>query len=94
MPDEDGYALIRKVRQLPPEAGGTIPAIALTAYGRAPERVRALEAGFQMHAVEPVEPDELVSVILSLVKRFNDNREVNEVSPAVRRKTMHSRQPR
>jgi DNA-binding response OmpR family regulator len=56
--------------------------------------VRALEAGFQMHVVKPVEPDELVSVILSLVKRFNDNREVNEVSPAVRRKAMHSRQPR
>jgi len=94
MPDEDGYALIRKVRQLPPEAGGTIPAIALTAYGRAPERVRALEAGFQMHVVKPVEPDELVAVILSLVKRFNSNRELQEASPTVRRKAMHSRQPR
>jgi CheY-like chemotaxis protein len=71
MPDEDGYILIRKVRALPPKAGGTIPAIALTAYGRAPERVRALEAGFQMHVVKPVEPDELIAVILSLVKRFD-----------------------
>jgi PAS domain S-box-containing protein len=71
MPDEDGYILIRKVRAQPPEAGGTIPAIALTAYGRAPERVRALEAGFQMHVVKPVEPDELVAVILSLGNRFD-----------------------
>ena len=94
MPDEDGYALIRKVRQLPPEAGGTIPAIALTAYGRAPERVRALEAGFQMHVVKPVEPDELVAVILSLVKRSNGNRELQELSPMVPRKAVHSREPR
>jgi CheY-like chemotaxis protein len=71
MPDEDGYSLIRKVRALTPESGGSIPAIALTAYGRAAERVRALEAGFQMHVVKPVEPDELVAVILSLVKRFD-----------------------
>jgi CheY-like chemotaxis protein len=76
MPDEDGYTLIRKVRALPAEAGGKIPAIALTAYGRAPERVRALEAGFQMHVVKPVEPDELVAVIVSLVKRFDGNREL------------------
>ena len=76
MPDEDGYTLIRKVRALPAEAGGKIPAIALTAYGRAPERVRALEAGFEMHVVKPVEPDELVAVILSLVKRFDGDREL------------------
>jgi len=93
MPDEDGYALIRKVRELQPAAGGTIPAIALTAYGRAPERVRALEAGFQMHVVKPVEPDELVAVILSLVKRFSGNRDRQEPSPMVRRKAVHSREP-
>jgi CheY-like chemotaxis protein len=93
MPDEDGYELIRKVRKLRPEAGSTIPAIALTAYGRAPERVRALEAGFQMHVVKPVEPDELVAVILSLVKRFSGNRFLRQPPPMVRRKAVHSHEP-
>jgi PAS domain S-box-containing protein len=70
MPQEDGYDVIRKVRVSPPEEGGAIPAIALTAYGRAQDRVRALEAGFQMHIVKPVDPDELMVVIRSLVNRF------------------------
>jgi PAS domain S-box-containing protein len=69
MPHEDGYDVIRKVRATPSSVGG-IPAIALTAYGRAQDRVRALEAGFQMHVVKPVEPDELVVVIRSLLNRF------------------------
>jgi signal transduction histidine kinase/ActR/RegA family two-component response regulator len=70
MPDEDGYSVIRKVRKLTADRGSQVPAIALTAYGRAEDRVRALGAGFQMHIAKPVEPDELVAVILSLVKRF------------------------
>src|SRR5262245_7597694 len=69
MPDEDGYAVMRKVRALPPDKGGAIPSIALTAYGRAEDRIRALAAGFQMHVAKPVEPDELAVVILSLLKR-------------------------
>jgi len=69
MPDEDGYAVMRKVRALPPDKGAAIPAIALTAYGRAEDRIRALAAGFQMHVAKPVEPDELAVVILSLLKR-------------------------
>jgi CheY-like chemotaxis protein len=71
MPGEDGYQVIRKVRALAPDKGGAIPAIALTAYGRAEDRVRALTAGFQMHIAKPVDPDELAVVILSLVKRFD-----------------------
>jgi PAS domain S-box-containing protein len=69
MPDEDGYAVMRKVRALPPDKGAAIPAIALTAYGRAEDRIRALAAGFHMHVAKPVEPDELAVVILSLLKR-------------------------
>jgi signal transduction histidine kinase/ActR/RegA family two-component response regulator len=69
MPDEDGYAVMRKVRALPPDKGAAIPAIALTAYGRAEDRIRAVTAGFQMHVAKPVEPDELALVILSLLKR-------------------------
>jgi PAS domain S-box-containing protein len=77
MPDEDGYTVMRKVRALPPEKGGAIPAIALTAYGRAEDRVRALAAGFHMHVAKPIEPDELAVVILSLFNRFNTYRARN-----------------
>lgn len=69
MPDEDGYMLIRKVRNLPREKGGTIPAIALTAFGRMEDRVRALSAGFQMHLPKPVEPAELALVAANLTNR-------------------------
>jgi PAS domain S-box-containing protein len=69
MPKEDGYAVVRKAREAPPDKGGAIPAVALTAYGRAEDRLRALTAGFQMHVTKPVDPDELSVVILSLLKR-------------------------
>jgi signal transduction histidine kinase/CheY-like chemotaxis protein len=68
MPEEDGHALLRRVRSLPPEHGGMTPAIALTAFARAEDRVRALRAGFQMHLAKPIDPAELVLVLLSLVK--------------------------
>ena len=70
MPEEDGYMLINKVRALPDEQGGRIPAIALTAYARVEDRVRALTAGFQVHIPKPVEPVELVAVVASLAKRL------------------------
>ncbi len=69
MPDEDGYSLIRQIRQLSPERGGQLPVIALTAFGRMEDRVRVLGAGFQTHITKPVEAEELVSVIASLVTR-------------------------
>jgi PAS domain S-box-containing protein len=69
MPGEDGYSLIRKVRALPPERGGDIPAAALTAYARAEDRMRALLAGFQIHVPKPVEPAELITVVASLAAR-------------------------
>jgi CheY-like chemotaxis protein/anti-sigma regulatory factor (Ser/Thr protein kinase) len=68
MPGEDGFALIRKVRALPPEQGGRIPALALTAYARAEDRRRALSAGFQMHVPKPVDPDELLAAVGSLAR--------------------------
>ena len=74
MPDEDGYAVLKKVRALEAEQGAVapkIPAIALTAHARVEDRVRALNAGFQMHVAKPVEPTELAVVILSLIKRFD-----------------------
>ncbi len=69
LPGEDGYSLVRKVRELTPALGGAIPAVALTAYGRSVDRVKALSAGFQMHVPKPVEPVELAMVITSLTRR-------------------------
>lgn len=68
MPGEDGYELIGKIRRIPAKKGGRIPAIALTAYARVEDRVRALNAGFQAHIAKPVEPVELVAVVASLAK--------------------------
>ena len=69
MPVEDGYALIRKVRALGKDKGGDTPAVALTAYARSEDRVRALRHGFQMHVAKPVEAAELVMVVASLTGR-------------------------
>ncbi len=66
MPDEDGYALIRKVRALDPERGGYIPAVALTAYARMEDRLKVLSSGFQMHLPKPVEPAELIAIMANL----------------------------
>jgi CheY-like chemotaxis protein len=79
MAGENGYDLIRKVRSLDPEAGGHIPAIALTAYAGAADRRRALLAGFQTHLPKPVEPEDLVAVILSLT--FQQETTGSVVSP-------------
>jgi PAS domain S-box-containing protein len=69
MPEEDGYELIRKVRALPAVGGGRIPAIALTAYARTEDRLRALRAGYQSHIAKPVELAELLAVMASLLQR-------------------------
>lgn len=69
MPDEDGYSLISKIRSLPAEKGGQIPAAALTAYARAEDRMRVLRSGFQFHLPKPVDSAELVTVVASLAGR-------------------------
>jgi PAS domain S-box-containing protein len=66
MPEMDGYALLKQVRGLPPAQGGTIPAIALTAYAGELNQQQALAAGFQRHLAKPVEPDELIEAIIAL----------------------------
>ncbi len=73
MPGEDGYELIRKVRALPKENGGRIPAIALTAYARTEDRLKSLRAGYQMHVPKPVELAELVAVAASLADRGRED---------------------
>jgi signal transduction histidine kinase len=68
MPGEDGYVLIGKLRALAPEAGGRMPAVALTAFARGEDRTRALAAGFDVHVAKPVEPAELVLTLERLVE--------------------------
>jgi PAS domain S-box-containing protein len=70
MPELDGYDFIRRLRLLPRQEGGRIPAVALTAYARAEDRRKALLAGFQNHASKPVDPQELVVVVANLAGRF------------------------
>ncbi|HUG52478.1 MAG TPA: ATP-binding protein, partial [Vicinamibacteria bacterium] len=69
MPGEDGYALLSRLRALPPEDGGLVPAVALTAYARADDRRQALSAGYQVHLAKPVDPDELVAVVSRMAGR-------------------------
>jgi CheY-like chemotaxis protein len=69
MPGEDGYQLIAKIRARDKERGAQTPAVALTAYARAEDRVRALAAGYQMHLAKPFEPAELAVVIASVAGR-------------------------
>ncbi|WP_437768522.1 response regulator [Sorangium sp. So ce281] len=66
MPGEDGYVLIRKIRALPAASGGRTPAIALTAYARTEDRMRALRAGFNTHVPKPIEPAELLAVLTTM----------------------------
>ncbi len=67
MPGQDGYDLIRRVRALPGDAA-SLPAAALTAYARAEDRHRALNAGYSKHLAKPVEPSELVAVVAELAR--------------------------
>ena len=66
MPEVDGYMLMSQVRRLPREQGGTIPAIALTAYAGELDQQQALAAGFHRHVTKPIEPQELIKAITSL----------------------------
>ena len=68
MPSGDGYELLGRVRQLPPERGGRIPAVALTAYARPEDRRRALAVGFAAHVAKPVDPSALVGAIQALAR--------------------------
>jgi CheY-like chemotaxis protein len=68
MPEEDGYALLRKVRDLAPECGGNTPAVALTGYASAEDRRQATQAGFQSHLCKPVEPAQLLTMVANLLQ--------------------------
>jgi len=70
MPARDGYELMRVVRRLPAERGGNTPAVAMTAFARSEDRMRAMLAGFQVHVTKPIEPYELIVIVASLVGRM------------------------
>ncbi len=67
MPGIDGYELIRRIRARGPDHGGDVPAMALTAFARSEDRMRALAAGYQTHITKPVEPIDLVFAVANLV---------------------------
>ncbi|MCC5666185.1 PAS domain S-box protein [Nostoc sp. CHAB 5784] len=68
MPEMDGYMLMQQIRSRPPNQGGSIRAIALTAYAAEIDQQRALQVGFQTHITKPVEPEELVRAIANLLE--------------------------
>jgi CheY-like chemotaxis protein len=74
LPDVDGYDLMERIRQLPADSGGAVPAIALTAYARTEDRTRAFRSGYQAHLAKPVEPTELVATIASLAELIEAQR--------------------
>jgi PAS domain S-box-containing protein len=68
LPGRDGYDFIKTLRALPFERGGSLPAIALTAYARSEDETLALSRGYQIHMSKPFEPDKLVATVASLYK--------------------------
>lgn len=74
MPQQDGYEFIQAVRQLPLDAGGDTPAVALTAFAQSRDRQQALLAGYHSHLPKPVEPGELIAVVASLAGRVGASR--------------------
>ncbi|HKO60057.1 MAG TPA: ATP-binding protein, partial [Pyrinomonadaceae bacterium] len=73
MPDMDGYELIRELRKRESGTEVRLPAIALTAYARIQDRMRAVLAGYSTHIAKPVEANELITVVASLAGRLGKN---------------------
>jgi CheY-like chemotaxis protein len=75
MPNVDGYALIESVRQNSDPKIRNLPAVALTAYARPADRIRALRSGFQLHLAKPIDPSALVAAVLGLSGNVKQTRE-------------------
>ena len=73
LPGMDGYELLAAIRSRPEDGQRDIPAAALTAYARAIDRTRSLQAGFQLHLSKPIEPNELAAAVLALSGRIRDH---------------------
>jgi CheY-like chemotaxis protein len=76
MPVEDGISLIRKLCDWERTHGGTLSAVALSAFGSFQDRTRALVAGFQTHVAKPAEPTEFVVAVRSLILEVLDVEEI------------------
>lgn len=70
MPEMDGYMLMRQIRMLPPDRGGCVRAIALSAYAGELDRQQAIGAGFQRHLAKPIDPIALVEIVVELVRNY------------------------
>lgn len=81
MPGQDGHAFLKKLRLRDPAQGGATPAIALTAYARSEDRVRAIESGFQMFVAKPVEATELVASVARLAGRLKTSARLRAPAP-------------
>jgi len=68
MPVEDGFSLMRRIRERPAGDGGRIPAIALTAYASTADRDKAIAAGYQAHVAKPFEPADVVRLVHELTR--------------------------
>ena len=79
MPLEDGYSLISRIRELPAEKGGKIPALALSAFATKENKERAFSAGFQKYHTKPFEPDLLINDILGLIKKSERVKKVKKL---------------
>jgi len=84
LPDEDGYAFIRRVRAREDGGPRDVPALALTAYARAEDRDRALASGYQMHVAKPVEPDQFIAAVASLARHARTARSSDAASNGIR----------
>jgi CheY-like chemotaxis protein len=80
MPNMDGYELLQKLRQLPAPQGGRTLAVALTAFARSEDRSRAFLSGFDMYLPKPVDPAELMALVVNLSHRLRGSQE-DERSP-------------
>jgi len=67
MPGQDGISMMREIRRLPPERGGRVPAIALSAYARAEDRSSALRAGFSDFVAKPARPEDVLRAVQQLL---------------------------
>ncbi len=82
MPGTDGYTLIRAVRLLSRDKGGNVPALALTAYTRSEDRIKAVSAGFQTHLAKPADALELLTLVDSLARGATSRRSGGGAVPA------------
>ena len=80
LPDEDGYALLKKMRKLAGDQGRYIPAIALTGYASEQEGQQAMSTGFQRYFTKPTEPSKLIGAIVELATK-DDRRQTTADRP-------------